>query len=198
MINEIPKYILYIIISVLSLFLLKECTEEIEIVEVPVVIEVPVPSVEVEFDTIKMLTPIYIKGEKEIDSTYYQKYITLKDSVQKNSMFKDAITIREYRERIEDDTIVIDLYTKVQGYMKEYQVGYKTKPRKITLDTVIKVPVPKKSQIFVGGEIGYPYSSTETDIQAKINLYWKNKKNILYNVGIDSKKRIWVGMAFKL
>ena len=171
---------------------------EPEIVEVPVTIEVPIPVVVKEFDTIKEFVPIYREGKTKIDSLYYTKYMALTDSIQRDSLFKSAITIREYREKVEDDTLTINIYTKVQGFMKEQQVGYKTKPRNIRLDTVLKVPIPKKTKMFGGLEIGMPINKQlDATPLIKANLILKNKKDNLLQIGLDNQIRVWVGYSIK-
>jgi hypothetical protein len=193
--NKIKLWLPYIVICVMFLFILHQCNQDPELVEVPVEIEVPIPVVEVEFDTIK--EPVYIPYERQvIDSSYYDKYLTLRDSIAKDSLFKDAITIREYRERVEDDTIVIDLYTKVQGYMKEYQVGYKTKPRTISLDTTLKIPVKYKPKLGTSVELGVPIEGIREDMTIKGNIFY-DTKNILFSLGFDSKGTGWVGLGYK-
>ena len=118
-------------------------------VEVPVEVVVEVPVVEKVFDTVYQPKPIYINSEikKEIDSTYYKKYKELNDSIKKDSLFRRSIEIKTYEEKIEDDTISINLNMKVRGDLLNYQVGYKTKPRDIKLDTVVKIPLAPKAKL---------------------------------------------------
>lgn len=177
---------------------MRGCGPEPKLVEVPIKIEVPVPVIVKEFDTVREPYPVYIEGPTVVDSLYYNKYMQLTTDLQRDSLFKDAITIREYKERIEDDTITITLNMRVQGFLKEYQVGYETKPYSIPLDTVIKVAIPKKVQLFGGLELGLPLSKIGEQLPVvKGNLLMKNKKDNLYTIGIDTEKRIWLGMLFK-
>ena len=87
----------------------------------------------------------------------------------------------------------------MQGFLKEQQVGYKTKPRSIILDTTISVPIPKKAKLFFGGEIGLPLDTYINDIEpvVKANIILKTKKDNLFHLGIDTQFRLWVGMSFK-
>ncbi len=176
-------------------------TEE---VEVPIRVEVPVPVIEKEFVTVYKPKPypIYLKGEviKEIDSSYYKKYKALKNEKERDSLFKDAIKINTYKEKVEDDTITINLNMKVRGKLLNYQVGYKTKPRSIPLDTIIKVFIPTQNKFFYGVSAGMPIIKNPTlgvVPVAKADLYWKTKGDILINTSIDSEKRVWVGLAWE-
>ena len=191
------RLILYTSILILLAIVIVQCSKEPDTIEVPIIIEVPIPVVEVEFDTIKDPYPIYVPGKTRIDSTYYEKYITLKDSIARDSLFKDAITIREYREIFEDDTIKIDVYSNVQGFLKKQQVSYKTKPRNIKLDTTITVNSKYQPQIGIGMEIGFP-----TDMSIGEGVVLKPKvlldtKKMIYELSWDTEKRVWAGVGFK-
>lgn len=178
-------------------------TEE---VKVPVKIKVPVPVIQKEFDTVYVPkpVPVIVKGDtvKEIDSVYYKKFTKLQDSIKRDSLFKEAITINTYKEKVEDDTLSINLNMRVRGKLLDYQVGYKTKPRFIDLDTVLKVKVPKKAQLYVGGSLGFQ-TIQNLDIssvpQVKLDLSLKSKKDILYNVSYDfNNKVLWGGIQYKI
>jgi len=195
------RLIPYIIIAVLGLLLYFSLTKEAEVIEIPVEIEVPVPVVEVQFDTVREPYPVYIEGKKEIDSLYFEKYTNLKDSVSKMELFKDAIEVRQYKETVEDDTIKIDISMRVIGFLKEYQVNYKTKPRTIKIDTTLSVAIPKKVKIFLGGELGLPLfniMNLDNIPIFKANLLIKTKKDKIYSLSLDSSGRAWAGIYFKL
>lgn len=177
-----------------------------EIVKVPVTIEVEVPKIVKEFDTIYKPKPIYItKGSdtiKEIDSTYYNKYIALQnDSIKQDSLFKKAIAINTYKEKIEDDTLKIDLTMKLRGKLLNYQVGYEIKPRTVKVDTTLNIPIPTKAKLFVGGGVRMPVNQLNPNIGASLvpyaGVYLKTKGDNLINVTID-KNYIGVGYAWKL
>jgi len=106
--SSIIKYIVTFAIGMLLMYFLTK--GEDEIVEVPVKIDVPIPVVEVQHDTVFMpAETIQLPGEVKIDTEYYEKWKTLKDSVSRDSLYKDAITIREYNTKFEDDTLTIDV-----------------------------------------------------------------------------------------
>lgn len=174
---------------------------KIEEVKVPVEIEVPVPVVEKVFDTIYKPKPIYIPGKTkiQIDSTYYERYLSLQDSIQKDSLFKEAIKIQEYKPTFEDDTIKIDVYAKVRGELLESGIRYKTKPRTIKLDTTILVPIPTRAKLFGGAGIRMPYNQFSDGGVAPIpygGLYLKTKGDNLISVEFDTEGYS-VGYAWK-
>jgi hypothetical protein len=196
------KYIILLSIGVLigfisSYFIFKETKEYIN---VPIKIEVPVPVIEEKFDTIYL--PSKIKNNKPIiDSTYYKKYINLKTSIEKDSAYKEAITINEYRPTFEDKNIKIDVYSKVRGELLENQISYKTKPRNIIVDTIIKIPVPKKSELYVGGEVVLPTNPIIAKTPSIIigGAFVNKNHNKIYTGGYDFiNKSAKVGILFRL
>lgn len=181
------KYLIGVGIGLIAMFLiLKSCENDPEVIKVPVKIEVPVPVIEKEFDTIEKPVPIYVDGPTVIDSTFYKEYKELKDQRKKDSLFREAITIKEYRETIEDDTIKIDLYAKVRGDLLKYQLGYETKPYTIPLDTTLKVAIPKKAEFYGGPLINVSPDNDRVDTGAGAQLLLVNKRHTAaYNVGYD-------------
>jgi hypothetical protein len=184
---------------VLAGLLLKQCNVEPEYIEVPINIEVEVPVVEVQFDTVYLPTPIK-RGKKQIDSTYIKKWEELKnDSIAKDSLFRKAIEINDYRETVEDDTITINLGMKVRGELLQYNVDYKTKPRTISLDTVLKVEIPKNPLLYFGADAIIPNNnpSLTPSIAPGILFISKNHKHA-YKINYDvMNKGITVGAYWK-
>lgn len=179
---------------------------KIKEVKIPIRIEVPVPVIENDFDTVKDPIPIPPKKDKnnkpiiQIDSTYYDKYIKLKDSVERDSMFKKAIEINTYKEKVEDDSITINLTMKVRGKLLEYQAGYKTKPRTILLDTTVTVPIPKYNEFYGGFSLGLPLTKQPLDGVTpifKIDSYLKTKNDNIWSLSFDSRNYIFIGHAWK-
>lgn len=174
-------------------------TSEPEIIEVPVEIEVPVPVVVKEFDTIEKPVPVYVPvTERVVDSTLLKEYNNLKSEMERDSLFREAITIKEYREKVEDDTIRIDLYAQVRGDLLNYQIGYETKPRTIKLDTTIKVEVPKKPMLFIGGKVNLPPSGNFNPGIGPQSVLVNKKHNKAYSFSYDFvNKQVGVGFLIK-
>lgn len=178
-------------------FLLKE---ETQVVDVPVSIDVTTPEIVKQTDTVYLPKPVYefIEGESIIDSTYYDKYTQLKDSLAKEELFKEAIAIKTYKEVIEDDTLKIDLYAKTRGTLLEYQVDYKIKPFTFTVDTTLSIPVPKKTKFFFGGEVGLPANNViDMKPTIKPGVLMVNKKDSrVYKLGYDFVNKSFEGGIF--
>ncbi|MFT6125927.1 MAG: hypothetical protein ACJAVA_000369 [Flavobacteriaceae bacterium] len=187
-----------IVIGILLMYFMQKPT--IKKVPFRVEIEVPVPTIEKEFDTISEPYPVYIKGITKIDSIYYKKWLKLKDSISRNKAYKDVITINEYNTKFEDDILTMNIYSKTRGTLLEIKPNYKTKPRIIPLDTTLNIPIPKYNEFYGGFEVGLPVMNMSTlDIQPilKGNLYLKTKKDNLWSLSFDSEGRGFVGHAWK-
>lgn len=188
--KSLKSFLLGCIIGLGIYFILPKETETIE---VPVQIEVPVPIVEKEFDTIFLPKPI--NNKPIIDSIYYKEYLKLKDSIKKDSVFKDAIKIREYRPIVEDDTIRIEVYNKVRGTLLESQISYKTKPYKLKVDTILNIPVPKKPELYLGGGVILPTDpNVKKSPSIEVGGILVNKKhNKSYNITYDPVNKVVTG-----
>ena len=93
--KNIYTYLIAFALGGLATFLiLKE--DEVD-VEVPIDIDFTTPTIIKEWDTVYITNTEYVKllvkGKKEIDSTYFEEYNKLKDSVDKTELFKKAISI---------------------------------------------------------------------------------------------------------
>jgi hypothetical protein len=111
------KNIAIIILILFSLYYIYDIfTREKEIIEVPVKIEVPVPSIENTSDTIylpfpsktiKIENPINNKLQEANKELIAENKLLIKtyeesDSVTKDSIYKKSITIKEYNEVFKD------------------------------------------------------------------------------------------------
>ena len=151
--NTLLKILPYLIIVTLAILLFNECKREPEIREIRVVDWIKVPIQVREFDTIYEPKP----GKTVIDSTYYDKYVKLQDSVKKDSLVKDAFAIREYNNKFEDSIQTINAYSKVRGHLLENSVSYETKPYKIKYDTIIQYEVkPDRPVLAIGATVMFP------------------------------------------
>jgi hypothetical protein len=187
-----------IVIGIFLMYFMQKPT--IKKVPFRVKIEVPVPVIKKEFDTIYKPYPVYVKGEVKIDSLYYKEWLKLTDSISRNKAYKNVITINEYNTKFEDDILTMNIYSKTRGTLLEIKPNYKTKPRIIPLDTTLNIPIPKYNEFYGGFEVGLPVMNMSTlDIQPilKGNLYLKTKKDNLWSLSFDSEGRGFVGHAWK-
>lgn len=195
-IPSLIKALPWIILAIGAIFFIRQCGEEPEIEYIPVEVRVEVPSVEKVFDTIYEPEPYPVKV-KEIDSTYYEKYKQLKDSVAKDSMFKEAIKINEYNQKFEDTLQTINVYSKTRGNLLEQSVKYTTKPYYITVQD--SVAIQKKSSLSVGSEVGIPtVPALGANPVLKGNLVFTNKKGNTFSASYDTEGRVWLGKSWKI
>lgn len=169
--------------------------KEPEKIEIPIERIVPVPVIRREFDTIVPDPKTVVI--KEVDSTVYKDYLKLKNSIQKDSAYKDAITIREYNQVFEDEYATDTVYSKVRGYLLNQSLRSKTKPRTITFrDTITIQP---KNSFGIGGELGIPTKrGLDVSPVIKAGVYFKNKKGNITSFSYDTEGRVWVGRTFKI
>lgn len=197
MIKFIKKYWKeFLIIIGFGFMLLYFFNPKIEEIEVPIKIEVPVPVIENQFDTIKDPYPVYIK-ETKIDSLYYNKYTSLKSKQEKDSLFKESIKLNEYNVKFENDTVIINVFSKVRGKLLEQTSKIKTKPYTIPLDTVLKIKVPTKAKLFYGGGVRIPLNNPFNILPNPYGgIYLKTKSDNIISLELDSQN-ISVGYAWK-
>lgn len=200
--QNFKNYIIFGLLIACVILFIRGCKDvETVTIKTPVYIEVPVPVVEKVFDTIKEPYPVYVKA----DTVRVTEYINASDSLQQ-SMFEEAITVREYNEKFEDDYIIGNVYSKTTGTLDAQSFEYKTKPRVIIVDTTItqEIEVPYKNKLFVGGELGMPLqkydqineSIIRNNIKARVNL-GLDTKNFIYNTAIDTDTYLWLGVNYK-
>lgn len=180
--NLVLSFLAGVIVGAIIMFFLKKGT--VKEILVPIQFDIEAPIIEVEKDTIYLPEPI--KGEVIIDSTYYDKYKSLKDSISKDSLFKEVIKINEYKELIEDDTLKIDLYMKSRGEVLSYKVNYKTKPYNIAIDTILPVNVPSYPEFYAGLTPLIPYKEENIKVSIKPTINYINAKHtLMYNLEVD-------------
>lgn len=182
-----------IVLTIIILFL-TQC--EREVVEVPVKIEVPVPAVKGKTDTIYIPKPVYVEVPEKGMNELLDKYASTMDSLERLKMYIDAITVREYNNTFENDTIKIDTWSRVRGELLAQSNDYFIKPYTIALDTVIEVQKPRFNALFLYGGIKSSIDFKTPAFEAK--LIFKNKKDNLLSIGIDTKGNVSGGYGFKL
>lgn len=189
----------FILGGMVIFFLLKENKEEAT-AEVPVNIEFKTPEIVVKKDTVFLPEPIYIKGDKEIDSTYYNEYINLKDSIAKEELFKETISINVYNEVIEDDVLKIDLYMKSRGKVLEYKTDYKIFSKTYSIDTTLTIKIPQKAKLYVGGQIILPANTGNMQPSLAPSMLFTDKKSKkAYTISYDFvNKNFETGLYFRL
>lgn len=156
---------------------------------------ITLPAKEGKLDTIYQ--PKYIGIKNPANEELLNQYNSLKDSIEKENLFKEAIAEREYKEVYEDSIIKIDIYSKVAGKLLSQAPTYKIKPVTIiTKDTIsIVYNKPPKNRFLWGVDVGIPIRGE--DLTLKGSIYLQNKKHNLISLGFDSNKTVWVGLIRK-
>lgn len=208
------KYIIGgIVLVVILFFLIDKCSQEKRIVEVPIKIDVPVPPIKGSSDTLINPSPIRVVTiesplNKELKSKLrklqdenrilFNKYKKA-DSLSKQVIYKDAITIREYEQKFIDSFQTITVHSKTRGKLLSQHLEYETNEYTIPLDTVIKTEIKEKFKIFGLLEIGSPVFSPDNreDLFAKGTFIFKNSKDNGFSLGIDNKGSVYGGYLFK-
>ena len=180
--------------SVITFFLTRRIVKEIK---VPFKVEVKVPVIEKEFDTVYLPKPIY-KPIVVVDTDLVNKYKKANDSLKKE-LFEKAVTVRDYKEVFEDDIQTITVDINVTGKLNSVFAKYVTKPRTIIIDTLLTVDVPDYSRpISVYGEVGMPTKNyTQATPVLKAGFDISNKKNLIWGGSFDTEKRVWVKLGKK-
>ena len=188
--KSIPYLIIAILVLVIILMLRKKAQDRF------FPITITIPSVFHQFDTIKSPAEVIkLPGQVKIDSTYYNKYVELLTNKKKDSLYKDAVTLREYQEVFEDSIITIKTFSETRGWLTKHSLSYETKERNVTTE----LPIPSKYHLFVGGGVGVPMednSSVQPLYQA--GFIFQNKKGNLLNLETDHKlERVYVKYYYR-
>lgn len=144
--SKIGTYLLVLSIGLVIGFFIGRGSVDTTTVDAPVTIDVPVPPVVSDTVVRDSLIPVEVKVPNPVNSKLLKDYDRLKDTLAKRDAYIAAITKREYNETFEDSIQTIDVAAFVTGTLDTLSVSYKTKPRTIRVDTVVKIKVPQKSR----------------------------------------------------
>jgi len=130
--------------------------------------------------------------EQVIDSSYYFAYISLQDSIERQKMFEDAIMIRQYFERFEDENQKIDVYTDVRGSMLSQKVDYTI----FETQTDVEVEIPRYNQFYLSGGIRSTFP-IETPVAVLKGVFInKNNRMLGLEAGTDKSFGVFYGIKF--
>ncbi|QLG46062.1 hypothetical protein [Costertonia aggregata] len=185
------KYIPYVIIGILITIL--QCKDkEVVTIEVPEKkgsFEVIQPKPVVEYDTIiEQGKPRIVEVENPINKTLLDKYVSLKDSIDRMDLVKDAITERTYVETFIDSNQTIKVKSKVIGTLKSQTVDYTIYERQIPINQ--KKP---KYSLYTGVN-----TTVRPIVSIQPNLTLQTPK-MLYTVGYNLQtEALTLGASIKL
>lgn len=201
--KNIQNVISIVLIIILIFFIWDKLNTDDSVIEVPVIIEVPVPIVENYTDTIYKPKPIYINNPLDKELIAENKDLIDKfkkaDSLLKLKQYQDAIAINEYKEEYIDTFQTITIYTKTRGELLEQYAHYKTKPYNIKLDTTVKVKVKNKFKVFglIEGGSNIIDENSFSQVVGKGTVIFKNSKDNGISLGIDTQGYGYLGYMFK-
>ncbi len=183
-------------VCIIIILFLVQCDREKEIVEVPVRIEVPVPGIDGKTDTIYKPVPIRVEVPERGMNDLLDKYASTLDSLERLKMFIDAITVREYNNTFEDDTIKISTFSEVRGELLKQSNEYYIKPRTIVVDTVIDVQIPRSNSFYLAGGVRSSFP-IETPVGVLKGVFINKKNNMLgLEAGTDGSFGVFYGIRF--
>ena len=212
--KNIKNIIIGILILALGFFVYDMITRKKEVIEVPIKIEVPVPSKEGSSDTIYKPIPSKIitvenalnqellsnnKRLIEENKRLLEKYKKA-DSIAKLNQYNDAITIREYNQKFKDTFQTVEVYSKTRGKLLEQSIKYKTEKYFIPLDTTITTTVKGKFKILGQLEVGTPIlnSNNFNKVIVKPSIILQNSKNNGLSFSVDTQGNGYLGVIIKL
>jgi len=184
--KTIKQILPYLICMILGMLLLNECNRDPEVKTI--VRTVTIPEIIKQFDTIEIEKPIHTHS---VDTVYMDRFVQA-DSTDQLDLYKDAVTIREYKEVFEDSMSRIEVYSKARGHLLQQQAKYTIFERQIT-DTI---PLPKpKGNLYLVPEFG---TTTDLrDLRAKAGIMYQDRNKHLYSLSIDVDGYIYVGTGIK-
>ena len=182
-------YFPYIIIAVLMFMLITRPTIT-EYVEVPaksgqMVIEKPEPIVH--YDTIYK-DKIVVK-ENPVNKELLTKYEQATDSLEKLKLYRDAITIRDYKQTFKDKNQEITVSSKVTGTLERQEISYDIPSYQV------KYKNPTEGfYVGVGASSSYRYLELPS---LEVGAALVNNKKI-YSVGVGTDQTIRINVKQKI
>jgi len=194
--NNINFWRISTFICIVIILFLTDCNRQKEFIEVPINMEVPVPGIAAETDTIYKPRPIRIEVPEPGMNELLDKYAATMDSLERLKLYVDAITIRDYNNTFDDDTITIHTYSKVRGDLLEQSNKYFVKPRTISLDTTIEVKKPRFNSFYLLGGVSSHYPIKTPVASLKAMFLNKNDRVFGLEAGTDASFGIFYGVKF--
>lgn len=184
-----------ILVLMFVIFLQHGCSRDTEQREIEIPITIPEHKGIISTPVNHVPNQVYIyvpKTTVKADTSLLNKYKKANDSL-KELLYKDAVSTRTYLETFEDDKVVIDIESNVQGKQLGLSIpSYKIKEQK---SSVTYLP-PRELDLYVGAELGIP-TLPNTSFILKANLEI-DSGNLRYKVGYDTERRVWGGLSLKL
>lgn len=196
------RYYSYILNALLLIGIVFFLTKKKVPIDEKITIEyVPIEVPKVVDSIVEIRVPVPVpQKETKIDSTWYNKYVGLKEQSKKDSLFKESIKENEYLETYEDEKIKIDVFTKTRGEIKEQNIPeYIIKPSTVLVPQVtITKAEPPKVHVYGGIEVGIPTTGFDNiNPVIKGNILIQGKKGNMITGSYDTNKTAWIGKVWK-
>lgn len=197
----IAPYIL-LILSLLYIFLYKDCNDNVKpqtkIITVPAKdgTFVKIKPLEIKYDTILKNTIIYKDKKIIIDNTdkkIVTDYLEAKDSITKLNVVINSAKIRRYKNKLENDDIVIDIESETTGTLNWIKPSYVIKEQKLPVPVITKNTV---FALYAGGGISNNLQFNNFAVEGNLGI--QNKKGDILSVGYDTQKNISLKYSVRL
>ena len=198
--DNLKNILLILLVFVVGFFVYDKFTEELTAGYITTTIEVPVPAKEGEIKIDSISYPVYIEVENPLNKKLVEEFTKTKDSLQKLKLYVDAITTRTYKETFKDSTQTIEVTSTVQGKLLEQKLVYHINPYTLPVEVTIPIETKNKFKVFAGAEVGLPLDGTLINLSpvVKGTLLFKNSKDNILSIGVDTRTTIWAGYFIKL
>lgn len=143
---------------------------------------------------------VYLPSKEKVvvDQKYKRLYEEAKDSLERQSLYLEAIRIREYEQVfLDNDTITIGGKITTRGSLVGYKLDYFIKESQLTYTPEVEFRMPEMS-IGIGIEAGIP-TNRDDRFTLKGNLFLNRGSNG-YMISYDTDGMFWLGYnkTFKL
>ena len=140
-------------------------------------------------EKIKLKTIVVKDGTVVVNKNKYNDYVQEKDTVKKKEQFVEAIIIRDYNTKvIDNDTVSVEVYSKVQGNLITTSAKVTIKQQEIKERVVTQRP---RLSILLGAEVGYK----DFQLNPLIKTGIQTKSGNIYTASIDLEKNVYVGFS---
>lgn len=142
--------------------------------------------------------PIILKGESEavivqVDEGYKKLYDEALDSLERQKLYYEAVTVRQYNDTIVDnDEITITTEAQTTGRLNYLLADYEIKERRIEFETETIYNYPRLS---LYGQVEAMMSLKPV---AKFEIGGFNKNGLGFSASYDTNKNVWIGVSQSL
>lgn len=185
------------VLAVLAIgFFLGRSTVKRDVKEIPIRVEVPVPVVESDTIWRDSLVPVKVETPNPVNTKLVSQYDSLKTEIEKRDLYLETIKKRTYKETFEDSIQTIEVTAVTTGFLDSLGLNYKTKPRHILLDTVVKVKMKEPMMLI-------PYVSTDLPgpngtVNPSVGLDYVSRKGFTVGLGYDSRKNFLIKAGYAI